>query len=175
MLEAELIRGPMGHDVSPNKVGLDFQTTYDAIGAATEKCKEAFDFYGAQLWTELANAGGRLSAIDQTVDRLPPTAFGRVAPSTHFTALTKEWATYRTQSIPTGYALFKKTMLYAGWKPSHVNSFLVISMRMEEMMFGEAMIAESPPDFSTLDQSDLNERERSVVAMMQEKNEVQSA
>lgn len=163
MPEAVTIRAAMGLDVYPGHLRIPFDAAYDAIGAGTRASEAEPSSYGANLWSALVRAGAHIPALDQTIDRLPPDAFGRVAPDAHLTSLVKQWATYQAPSLHAAYLVFKKTMLDFGWKPSHVNGFLVCSLRMEEMMFGEPSMAKEPADFSALDPSVLNARERSVL------------
>jgi hypothetical protein len=163
MPEAVTIRAAMGLDVYPDHLRIPFDAANDAIGEGTRASGSQPDTYGANLWGALARHGAHIPALDQTIDRLPPDAFGRTLHGAHLTSLVKLWATYQAPNLHAAYLVFKKTMLDVGWKPSQVNSHLVVSLRMEEMMYGEPMMASKPADFSQLDMTGLNARERAVV------------
>lgn len=166
MQEADRIEAAMGLVLDRHHLKLEFQSLYDGIGEATEASQANPDYFGCKLWSNLVQRGAYLPALDQTIDRLPPEAFGRVAPSAHFTTLMKEWATFGAPSLFQAYLVFKMMALEAGWKPSQANSYLVVGLRMEEMMMGGPVSPEHAPNLESLDQSDLNLRERRVVEWM---------
>lgn len=166
MAEASNIQAAMGLVLDPEHLKLEFQSLYDGIGKATEVCMSNPERYGYELWANLYQRHAYLPALDQTIDRLPPQAFGRSSPSAHLTALMKEWATYKAVNLFRAYFMFKTMALMCGWKPAQVNSYLVVGLRMEETMLGGPIMADEAPDFSALDQSGLNARERGVVEYM---------
>ena len=166
MQEARRIEAAMGLVLDCEHLRLAFQSLYDGIGEATEASMNNAAFFGCNLWSNLIARGAYLPALDQTIDRLPPDAFGSVTSSSHFASLMKDWAAFGAPNLFQAYLMFKKMALEAGWKPSQVNSFLVVGLRMEEMMMGGPVIPENAPSFDELDQSSLNAREIRVVEWM---------
>jgi|GEM_PF-4293536 len=163
MQNTNKIKAAMDLILDPIHLKLEYQSLYDGIGEATKASVEIPAFYGYNLWTHLIQRGAYPPALDQTIDRLPPAAFGRVTPSIQLVILMKEWATFNAPNLYQGYLSFKQVALEMGWKPSQVNSYLIVGLRMEEMMMGAPFTADSAPDFSGLDASNLNVRERAVV------------
>lgn len=166
MQEASRIEAGMGLVLDRHHLKLEFQSLYDGIGEAMEASAPNFEFYGSNLWANLIQRGAYPPTLDQTIDRLPPEAFGRVSPNGHLVALMKEWATHNAPNLFQAYLVFKRVALESGWKPSQVNSYLVVGLRMEETIMGGPVMAKDAPDFSALDQSDLNARERRVLEWM---------
>lgn len=166
MQEASRIEAGMGLVLDRHHLRLDFQPLYDGIGEANELAAKHANFYGCILWSKLAGRGAYLPALDQTIDRLPPAAFGRVTEDGYLVTLMKEWATFGAPNLYQAYMAFKLIALEAGWKPSQVNSYLLVGLRMEETMLGGPFMAKEAPRFNDLDQSQLNPRERRVVEWM---------
>lgn len=166
MQEARKIEAAMGLVLDRHHLKLEFQSLYDGVGEATKASAQNIEYYGSQLWANLLRRGAYPPALDQTIDRLPPEAFGRVTPNGHLVSLMKEWATYNAPNVFRAYMMFKMMALETGWKPSQVNSFLVVGLRMEETMMGGPYMATETPDFQALDQSDLNARERRAIEWM---------
>ena len=126
MQDASRIEAAMGLVLDCDYLKLDFQSLYDGIGEATEASAQTPDYYGCKLWTNLIRRGAFISALDLTIDRLPPGAYGRVTPNVHMVALMKEWATYGAPNIFHAYLAFKRVALEAGWKTTQDNNYLVV-------------------------------------------------
>ncbi len=166
MREATTITGPLSHILNPRFLHLPFDVVYAAISEATENIGDNAEHYGVKLWSALAKCNPNLVALDQTIDRLPPEAFGKIGNSVAFTVTVKEWATYKAPNLANAYFVLKARLLEAGWKPSQVNVHLMVGLHMEEMMFGEPHMNKSEPSFDDIDINYLTERERRVFEFM---------
>lgn len=166
MSETQKIQAAMGLILDPEHLRMPFQELYDGIGEGTRDAEQEPAMYGYHLWNALMKRHAHIPALDQSIDRLPAAAFGRVPPSSHLTALAKAWATFGAPNIYSAYIVLKGILLWAGWKPSEINGYLVTSLRLEEATMGQPYMATTAPDFAELDTSLLNPREKRVVMVM---------
>lgn len=159
------IKGPMGHIIDPGFLNMDFDAAYNAISRAAEAAKDKQETYGFHLWQELLEGQPNLVQLDQTIDRLPPNAFGTVSPNYKFAIAVHMWATHDSPGLIYTSLVFKEKMLMAGWKPSQVNAHLVARSHMREKT-GGAEVSYIPLNFDEFDFSDLPPRYLQVVEDM---------
>ena len=119
--------------------------------------------FGYHLWLKFFEANAELWALDVSIDRLPPTAFGEVGKHLGVAIAVKHWAYYQAPSELVALITFKKMMLKAGWKPSTINGYLHYVERMEKKVLGKVMRPTGPVDFSNYDFSGIPERHQNVI------------
>ncbi|KCZ93681.1 hypothetical protein HHI_09802 [Hyphomonas hirschiana VP5] len=168
MNEAEHIRGPLGHTLTPSVLKIAFDEAYQAISEATARATPPGEasIYGAALWLALAQRGADPVELDRTIDRLPMIAFGDQGQVAEFAATVCRWAHKGAPNRGMAARRAKEILIRSGWKPGQVNSsFVTLNNAMH--IFGSTQdFLGGEPELDALEQRPLSPRQRAAVAYM---------